>query len=37
MDHAVLKGIIRKTIACRETLWLLDRLIDGSKTANSLA
>jgi retron-type reverse transcriptase len=30
MDHAVLKGIIRKTIACRETLWLLDRLIDGS-------
>jgi retron-type reverse transcriptase len=30
MDHAVLKEIIRKTIACRETLWLLDRLIDGS-------
>jgi retron-type reverse transcriptase len=30
MDHAVLKGIIRKTIACRDTLWLLDTIIDGS-------
>ncbi len=30
MDHAVLKDIIRKTIACRDTLRLLDTLIDGS-------
>ena len=30
MDHAVLKGVIRKTIACRDTLWLMDRIIDGS-------
>ncbi len=30
MDHAVLKGVIRKTIACRETLRLLDTIIDGS-------
>jgi len=32
MDQVVLKGIIRKTIACRETLWLLDRLIDLNST-----
>lgn len=30
MDHQVLKQILRKTIACRDTLWLLDRIIDGS-------
>ncbi len=30
MDHAVLKGIIRKTISCRDTLWLMDAIIDGS-------
>jgi hypothetical protein len=30
MDHVVLKGVIRQTIACRDTLWLLDRIIDGS-------
>lgn len=30
MDHAVLKSVIRKTIACRDTLWLMDRIIDGS-------
>jgi len=30
MDHEVLKGIIRRTIRCPETLWLLDRIIDHS-------
>jgi retron-type reverse transcriptase len=30
MDHAVLKDEIRRTIACRDTLWLLDKIIDGS-------
>jgi retron-type reverse transcriptase len=30
MDHAVLKQTLRKTIACRDTLWLLDAIIDGS-------
>lgn len=30
MDHAVLKGLIRGTICCRDTLWVLDRIIDGS-------
>lgn len=30
MDHAVLKGIIRRTIGCADTLWLLERIIDGS-------
>ena len=30
MDHAVLKAIIRRTIRCRSTLWLMDLIIDGS-------
>jgi hypothetical protein len=30
MDHAVLKATLLKTIACRDTLWLLDTIIDGS-------
>jgi hypothetical protein len=30
IDHAVLKALVRKTIACRDTLWLMDRIIDGS-------
>jgi len=30
MDHAVLKRMIRRTIACHDTLWLLDKIIDGS-------
>jgi retron-type reverse transcriptase len=27
VDHSVLKKIIRRTIRCRDTLWLLDRII----------
>ncbi len=30
IDHEILKTEIRKTIACRDTLWLIDRIIDGS-------
>jgi hypothetical protein len=30
MDHAVLKMMIRRTLRCRETLALLDKIIDGS-------
>jgi hypothetical protein len=30
IDHEVLKGLIRQTIACRDTLWLLDKIVDGS-------
>lgn len=30
MDHTVLKTALRRTIACRDTLWLLDQIIDRS-------
>jgi hypothetical protein len=30
MDHAVLKDTIRQTIACRDTLWLVDKIVDSS-------
>ena len=30
MDHQILKDMVRRTVRCRETLWLLDRIIDGS-------
>lgn len=30
IDHAILKAEIRRTIACPDTLWLIDRVIDGS-------
>ncbi len=30
IDHDVLKAEIRRTIACPDTLWLIDRIIDGS-------
>jgi retron-type reverse transcriptase len=29
VDHTVLKRILRRTIRCRDTLWLLDRIIDS--------
>ncbi|MBL7802273.1 MAG: group II intron reverse transcriptase domain-containing protein [Saprospiraceae bacterium] len=32
VDHAVLKREIRWKIACPDTLWLCDRIIDGSNT-----
>jgi len=30
IDHAILKAILRRKIKCRDTLWLIDRIIDGS-------
>lgn len=30
MDHQVLQGVVRRTIRCPDTLWLLDRIITGS-------
>jgi hypothetical protein len=29
MDHAVLKGIIRRKVKCGDTLWLIDDIIDS--------
>ena len=30
IDHEILKQIIRRKIKCRDTLWLIDTIIDGS-------
>ncbi|UCH93189.1 MAG: RNA-directed DNA polymerase [Candidatus Aminicenantes bacterium] len=30
IDHEILKSLLRKRIACKPTLWLLDTIIDGS-------
>jgi retron-type reverse transcriptase len=30
IDHAILKTLLRRRIACERTLWLLDAIIDGS-------
>ena len=30
IDHEILKGLIRRKIKCRDTLWLMDTIIDGS-------
>jgi retron-type reverse transcriptase len=30
MDHAALKAAFRRTIACRDTLWLMDTIVDAS-------
>jgi RNA-directed DNA polymerase len=30
IDHAILKSALRSKIKCPETLWLIDRIIDGS-------
>jgi len=36
IDHALLKGTLRRTIRCRDTLWLLDTIIDGSNPQESV-
>ena len=36
MDHAVLKAVVRRTIRCRETLRLLDLIIDGSNSQEAV-
>ncbi len=30
IDHEVLKGLLRRKIKCRDTLWLIDTIIDNS-------
>ena len=30
LDHAILKAVLRQKIKCPDTLWLIDRIIDGS-------
>ena len=30
IDHQILKEIIRRQIKCQDTLWLIDKIIDGS-------
>jgi retron-type reverse transcriptase len=30
IDHAILKTLIRRKIKCRDTLWLIDTIIEGS-------
>ena len=30
IDHQILKEIIRRKLKCRDTLWLIDRIIDNS-------
>ncbi|MDR1917230.1 MAG: reverse transcriptase/maturase family protein [Synergistaceae bacterium] len=29
IDHTTLKGIFRRTIRCKDTLWLMDRIVDN--------
>jgi RNA-directed DNA polymerase len=36
IDHAVLKADIRRRIACQETLWLCDTIIDGSNAQEAV-
>jgi retron-type reverse transcriptase len=32
IDHGVLKRLLRKRVACRDTLWLLDDIIDSTES-----
>lgn len=36
IPHDILKRIIRKTIACRDTLWLIDKMIDNGVTPETI-
>ena len=35
IDHATLKVLLRKRIACQDTLWLCDEIIDSAKLLNN--
>jgi len=35
VDHGVLKTLVRKRIACPDTLWLCDEIIDSAKPLNN--
>ncbi|WP_233258655.1 hypothetical protein [[Phormidium] sp. ETS-05] len=36
IDHEILKSLIRRKIKCADTLWLIDKLIDGSNEQESV-
>ncbi|MEB3826032.1 RNA-directed DNA polymerase [Phormidium sp. CCY1219] len=36
IDHAILKEQLRRKIKCRDTLWLLDTIIDGSNEQETI-
>ncbi len=36
IDHEKLKQLIRKKIACRQTLWLIDKIIDNSNAQEKI-
>lgn len=36
MDHAILKGKFRRTIACYDTLWLMDAIVDASNPQDAV-
>ncbi len=35
IDHAILKDLVRQKIKCKDTLWLIDKIIDGSNEQES--
>ncbi|HAJ59447.1 MAG TPA: RNA-dependent DNA polymerase [Cyanobacteria bacterium UBA8543] len=35
IDHDILKSLVRRTIKCPDTLWLIDKIIDGSNQQES--
>ncbi|MBD2770825.1 RNA-directed DNA polymerase [Iningainema tapete] len=35
IDHAILKTLLRRKIKCKDTLWLIDRIIDNSNPQDS--
>lgn len=37
IDHTILKDILRRKIKCPDTLWLIDRIIDGSNPQGETA
>ncbi len=37
IDHAILKGLLRRKIGCAPTLWLMDAIIDGSNPQQEVA
>lgn len=36
IDHTILKSLIRKRIVCKDTLWLIDKIIDSTADPNEL-
>jgi retron-type reverse transcriptase len=36
IDHAILKSLFRRRIACKRTLWLMDTIVDGSNAQEAV-